>query len=88
MDDLLITFGTLCVLFCVYAVVAHQFKTSASDVISSDEIPRWTDTKAAMPTFAVSASGTTHPREARGNSRLRLQRCAMRSPRNVRSSRK
>jgi hypothetical protein len=87
MDDLILTFGTLCVLFCVYAVLTHHHRTSGSDVLSSSEISRWSDTEAATPTDAVVASGTLYRREPRGSSRLRLQRCTKGSPNRVRSSR-
>jgi hypothetical protein len=42
MNNFMITFGTLWVMICVYAVLAHHFKASGPDVTSSpDEIPRW-----------------------------------------------
>lgn len=88
MNDFLITFGTLWVLICVYAILVHHFRTSEPDVISPDEIPRWPDMEAAVQTCAKSASGTSHPRAPRGTSRLRLQRCAKRSSGDVRSSRR
>ncbi|SAK68083.1 hypothetical protein AWB83_03144 [Caballeronia ptereochthonis] len=68
MNHFLIAFGTLWVLICVYAVLAHHFATSEPDVPSSCELPRWPGREVIMP--------TSHLRERRGTSRLRLQRCA------------
>jgi hypothetical protein len=86
MDDFLIAFGALWVVICVYAVLAHHFRSPEYNAISSVEIPRWTDAVAAMPSLTVSASGSSHRREPRGSSRRRLQSCATRSTENARSS--
>jgi hypothetical protein len=29
MDDVLLTFGTLCVMFCAYAILTHHFRNDS-----------------------------------------------------------
>lgn len=60
MDDLMIALVTLCVLFCVYAMLTDHFKKSGSEVSSSGGIPRWSGREIAVPAPAVSASGMFH----------------------------
>ncbi|SPB17780.1 hypothetical protein NOV72_04985 [Caballeronia novacaledonica] len=89
MDDFLIAFGALWVVICVYAILAHHFKPSASDDVPPCTIPPWFEREEfAANAYAMSASGSLHPRESRGNSPRRLLRCAGRSPERVRSSRR